>query len=77
MPNPNQVSSSREELPIHYADLLKQNPLLGRIEGSCSIIGWTDLEIRTMQLLVACQSNASLMQRLRSLENQLSSNRLT
>lgn len=68
-----QVSVSREELPLAYAQLLNENPLLGRIEGATKNVGWTDQEIRTMQLLVACKSNASLMQRLRELESSLAS----
>lgn len=67
----NQVQVTREELPLAYVDLLRKNPLLGRIEGSARTIGWSDLEIRTMQLLTAVNSNASLQQRLRELEASL------
>jgi len=67
----NKVTASREELPRLYAEALAQNPLLGRIEGSCRTIGWTDEEIRTLQLLAACKSNASLTQRLRELERAI------
>jgi len=70
-PKINQVQVTREELPIRYADLLHKNPLLGRIEGGMKVIGWTDLEIRTAQLLTAVASNASLQQRLRELEESL------
>jgi hypothetical protein len=68
----NQVQVTREELPIGYAELLNRNPLLGRMEGECKLIHWTDLEIRTAQLIVAVASNASLQQRLLELEQSLS-----
>ena len=67
----NQVQTTREELPLRYQQLLIDNPLLGRIEGSCRTIAWTDLEIRTIQLITAVQSNASLQARLRELEQSL------
>lgn len=66
-----QVKSTREELPIKYAEVLAQNPLLGRIEGSCRAVLWSEVEIRTLQLLAACASNASLIQRLTELEERL------
>jgi hypothetical protein len=62
------VSLTREQLGVAYAEVLAQNPLLARTEGQCRSIGWTDEEIRTMQLLLACKSNASLMDRVRELE---------
>ena len=67
----NQISLPREKLPTAYAECLKNNPLLGRIEGAAKTIQWSDLEIRTLQLLTAVQSNASLQQRLRELEQSL------
>jgi hypothetical protein len=70
-PKVNQIQCTREELPVLYAQVLNQNPLLARIEGSCRTIGWTDAEIRTMQLLAACRSNGSLTQRLQELEQSL------
>ena len=66
-----QVQASREDIPKLYLEVLAQNPLLGRIDGECRNIGWTDEEIRTLQLLAACRSNASLTQRLRELEQSL------
>lgn len=69
--NPNQVSLARSDLPGAYRELLEQNPLLGRIEGHCRTIGWTDEEIRTMQLLVACRSNASMKERIQQLERSI------
>lgn len=66
-----QVTAAREDLPALYAQVLVQNPLLGRVEGACRAIGWTDGEIRTMQLLLACKSNASLTTRLAELERGL------
>lgn len=54
-----------------YAEILAQNPLLGRIEGSLRTLGWSAEEIRTYQLLAACKSNASLTQRLKELELSL------
>lgn len=52
-----------------YAELLKQNPLLGRIESACKdLLNWTDEEIRTLQLLTALRSNSSLMERVKELE---------
>lgn len=56
-----QISASREDLPGLYMEILQQNPLLARVEGTMKSIGWSDLEIRTYQLLAACASNASLM----------------
>ncbi len=72
LPDRDTVSVEREQLPLLYADLIMQNPLLGRIEGACKPILWTDEEIRTLQLLTACKSNASLQQRLRELELSMS-----
>ena len=69
--NPNQITASREELPRLYAEVLSQNPLLGRIEGALRTINWTDEEIRTYQLLTACKSNASLTARLREVERRI------
>lgn len=66
-----QVEASREQLPFLYDDLLAQNPLLGRIEGQCRTVNWTNDEIRTLQLLAACRSNASLTKRLKELEDSL------
>ena len=66
-----QVSASREQLPILYQEILNQNPLLGRIEGECKTVGWTDVEIRTIQLLAACKSNASLTERLQQMERSI------
>lgn len=63
-----QLSVTREDLPKAYAEAIVNNPLLGRIEGSCRSIGWTDQEIRTLQLLAAVNSNASISERLRELE---------
>jgi hypothetical protein len=67
----NQVQVTREALPFQYADLLGKNPLLARIEGSCKAIHWTDLEVRTAQLITAVASNASLQARLQELEHSL------
>lgn len=66
-----QVSITREQLPIAYAELLNQNPLLARVEGETRSLLWSDAEIRTLQLLVACRSNASLLARLTELERSL------
>lgn len=63
-PNPNEVKFTKEELPLLYQQLLKQNPLLARTEGAAKVQQFTDLEIRTIQLLLACKSNASLTQAL-------------
>ena len=74
MPDPvenNQISCSREEVRLIYGQLLAQNPLLERIERECKTIGWTDREIRTMQLWAACKSNASLTERLSELERSI------
>lgn len=71
MPNPNQFTAGREDLPGLYREVLEQNPLLGRIQGEQRGLGWTDEEIRTYQLLVACKSNASLTQRLAELERRI------
>lgn len=70
-PKITQLECRREELPGLYAEVLQQNPLLGRLEGKLRAIGWTDEEIRTVQLLAACKSNASLMQRLKEIETSL------
>jgi hypothetical protein len=66
-----QVSASREDLKGLYREVLDQNPLLGRIEGSLKAMGWTDEEVRTYQLLTACRSNASLMERCKEVESLL------
>lgn len=66
-----QISTKREELTSRYAEILSQNPLLQRVESQLKIINWTDEEIRTLQLLLACASNASLQQRLMELERSL------
>lgn len=67
-----QVQASREELPNLYMEVLDQNPLLARIEGECRTVHWTNEEIRTLQLLAACRSNASLQLRLAELERGIS-----
>jgi hypothetical protein len=59
-----QFSFTKETLPQAYAEAVVNNPLLARIEATGRELGWTDLEIRTAQLLVAVESNASLMKRL-------------
>lgn len=69
--NPNQFTAGREDLPGLYREVLEQNPLLVRIEGALLTAGWSDVEIRTFQLLAACRSNASLTQRLKEVENQI------
>lgn len=71
MPNPNNITFTRDSLAHHYADALNQNPLLARIEGQLRSLGWSDSEIRTVQMLTACRSNASLTQRLRELERRI------
>jgi len=68
---PNQFVCSREDLPGLYAEVRAQNGLLERLERELRAIGWTDEEIRTVQLLAACKSNASLTERLQSIEKQL------
>lgn len=68
---PNKVDLRREDLRVDYARLLIQNPLLGRMEGEMKIINWSDEEIRTAQLLIACASNASLKKRVEELEAML------
>lgn len=59
---------SRDNLPFIYVDIINKNPCLGRIEGACRTVNWTDLEIRTAQLQAAVNSNASLMARLKEYE---------
>lgn len=66
-----QVSFTREQLAVVYAELLAQNPLLARMEGQCRSLGWSDAEIRTAQLAIACKSNASLTARVKELEAML------
>lgn len=66
-----QISVQREELSTRYLEIKLQNPLLARIETETAIIGWTDEETRTFQLLIACASNASLKKRVDELENML------
>ena len=63
-----QLSVKREELATRYAEILFQNPLLQRVEKETRLIGWTNEEIRTFQLLLACASNASLKARVNELE---------
>lgn len=69
--NVEKISARQDELPIKYAEMVIKNPLLARIEDKGKGAGWSDEEIRTLQLLVACNSNASLMQRLMELERSL------
>jgi len=69
--NKKTVSAEREQLPLLYADLIVQNPLIGRIEDACKQILWTDEEIRTLQLVTACESNASQLKRLREIDLDL------
>lgn len=66
-----QVSFTREQLAIVYAELLAQNPLLARMEGQCRSLGWSEAEIRTAQLAIACTSNAGLTARVRELESSI------
>jgi len=66
-----QIQCTRQDLPVRYAEILAQNPLLGRIEGECKTVNWSDEEIRTIQLLAACASNASLSRRVKELESRL------
>lgn len=76
MPEPGktiQVQATREELGIKYAECVANNPLLARIEGQCRSLGWTDAEIRTMQLLTAVASNADMLRRLREYELNITS----
>lgn len=63
-----QIQATRQDLPVLYAEVLSQNPLLARMEGQCLTVNWTDQEIRTLQLLAACASNASLTARVKELE---------
>lgn len=63
-----QLTVTRQDLRIRYAEILAQNPLLARTEGECRSIGWTDEEVRTLQLLLACKSNASLTELVKLLE---------
>jgi len=63
------VSVTREELGLRYQEILFQNDLLARVEKETRLIGWTDEEIRTFQLLLACASNASLKNRVIELES--------
>lgn len=62
------VTCARHELAGRYAACVAANPLLARVEGACRSDGWSAEEIRTMQLLVAVASNASLQARLTELE---------
>ena len=71
MPKTIQITASREDLPRLYREVLDQNPLLARIEAECRTVNWADEEIRTIQLLAACRSNASLTERLQQLEHAL------
>lgn len=68
---PNGFKCSREELPGLYVQVIAQNPLLSRIANELRLIGWTEEEIRTIQLLAACKSNASLTERLKEVENRI------
>jgi hypothetical protein len=44
----------REAMPLEYQNLLKNNPLLAGIEGELKTVGaWSDLEIRTAQLVLS------------------------
>jgi len=71
-----QIQVTREQLPDRYKEILQQNPLLARTEVETKLIGWTDEEVRTLQLLLACASNASLTQRLLELERSLGASKV-
>lgn len=68
-----EVSCAREDLAGRYAECVRDNPLLARIEGRCRGIGWSAEEARTFQLIVAVASNASLQRRLAEVERGLAS----
>lgn len=55
------------QMPSKYRECLLINPLLGRIEITAKGAGWSELAIVQYQLLVACQSNASLQERLKAI----------
>lgn len=59
--NPHEFSASQGDLPGMYQEVLRENPLLRRIETQLKLLAWTEEQIRTFQLLVACQSNATLV----------------
>lgn len=65
---PIQLTFTKEELPMRYLEIKLQNPMLERMEKDLKLSGFTDEEIRTMQLLIACASNASLQQRIKEME---------
>jgi hypothetical protein len=67
----NGFTCNREDLPRLYREVAEQNALLGRIENELRLISWTDEEIRTIQLLAACKSNASLTGRLKEVESRI------
>lgn len=75
MPEPRvvQLKCSREDLPRLYRDAVAKNPLLARLAGEVTSLGWTSEEIVTAQLLVCLTSNASLAQRLKEMEAGLAS----
>lgn len=66
-----EVSFTREQLAVVYVELLVQNPLLARLEGQCRSLGWSDAEIRTVQLAIACKSNAGLVASVQELERTI------
>ena len=66
-----QAEFTRETLRTQYLELVARNPLLGRVEGTCRTLHWTDEETRTAQLIVCVASNASLQARLVELERAL------
>ena len=67
----NEFTCSREDIPRLYVEAVAMNPLLGRVEQELKSANWTDEEIRTLQLLAACKSNASLTKRLQEVENRI------
>lgn len=67
-----QLTFNRDDLPGQYQQLVLQNPdVIGGIERAMKNCQWTDEEIRTAQLLVACSSNASLKRQLEEMETRI------
>ncbi len=59
---------AREDLRSAYDQALRDAPFLARLEAAGRVAGWTDLEIRTFQVVRAVHSNQTLERRVKELE---------
>lgn len=68
---PFKIEFKREELKIEYAKAKLNNDLLARVEATFENLGWTAEEIRTAQLLLVVESNASIQAHAKELQARI------